>query len=85
MAAISGIGTTSGRSPRSSSASRWEDRDDRYFGLVSSQDADPRRRFCAVLMRQGPPADQPVTVLTDGGDSVCALVGGTVERLGERS
>jgi hypothetical protein len=52
-----------------------EDRDDRYFGLVASQDADPRRRFCAVLKRQGLPADQPVTVLTDGGDSVCALVG----------
>jgi hypothetical protein len=28
-----------------------------------------------VLKRQGLPADQPVTVLTDGGDSVCALVG----------
>ena len=52
-----------------------EDRDDRYFGLVGSQDADPRRRFCEVLRRQGLPADQPVTVLTDGGDSVCALVG----------
>ena len=52
-----------------------EDRDDRYFGLVRSQDADPRRRFCEVLRRQGLPADQPVTVLTDGGDSVRALVG----------
>jgi hypothetical protein len=28
-----------------------------------------------VLRRQGLPTDQPVTVLTDGGDSVCALVG----------
>src|SRR3954467_4375522 len=52
-----------------------EDRDDRYFGLVRSQDAAPKHRFCEVLRRQGLPADQPVTVLTDGGDSVCALVG----------
>ena len=51
-----------------------EDRDDRYFGLVRSQDAAPKRRFCEVLRRQGLPVDQPVTVLTDGGDSVCALV-----------
>jgi hypothetical protein len=52
-----------------------EDRDDRYFGLVRSQDAAPKRRLCEVLRSQGLPADQPVTVLTDGGDSVCALVG----------
>ena len=52
-----------------------EDRDDRYFGLVRSQDAAPERRFCEVLRRQGLPADQPVTVLTDGGDSVRALLG----------
>jgi hypothetical protein len=52
-----------------------EDRDDRYFGLVRSQDAAPERRFCEVLRRQGLSVDQPVTVLTDGGDSVCALVG----------
>jgi hypothetical protein len=50
-----------------------EDRDDRYFGLVRSQDAAPERRFCEVLRRQGLPTDQPVTVLTDGGDSVRAL------------
>jgi hypothetical protein len=55
--------------------SRAEDRDDRYFGLVRSQDAAPERRFCEVLRRQGLPTDQPVTVLTDGGDSVRALVG----------
>ena len=42
-----------------------EDRDDRYFGLVRSQDAAPKRRFCEVLRRQGLPADQPVTVLTE--------------------
>jgi hypothetical protein len=53
--------------------SRAEDRDDRYFGLVRSQDAAPKRRLCEVLRRQGLPADQPVTVLTDGGDSVRAL------------
>jgi hypothetical protein len=52
-----------------------EDRDDRYFGLVRSQDVAPKHRFCEVLRRQGLPADQPVTVLTDGGDSVRALVG----------
>src|SRR5690349_6725112 len=46
-----------------------------YFGLVRSQDADPKRRFCEMLRRQGLPTDQPVTVLTDGGDSVRALVG----------
>jgi hypothetical protein len=52
-----------------------EDCNDCYFGLVRSQDADPKRRFCEVLRRQGLPTDQPVTVLTDGGDSVRALVG----------
>jgi hypothetical protein len=51
-----------------------EDRDDRYFGLVRSQDAALKRRLRAVLERQGLPVDQPVTVLTDGGDSVRALV-----------
>jgi hypothetical protein len=40
-----------------------EDRDDRYFGLVRSQDADPRSRLCEMLRRQGLPTDQPVTVL----------------------
>jgi hypothetical protein len=52
-----------------------EDRGDRYFGLVRSQDAAPGRRFSGVLRDQGLPADQAVTVLTDGGDSVRALVG----------
>src|SRR5688500_13001991 len=52
-----------------------EDRDDRYFGLVRSQDAAPEQRFCEVLRRQGLPTDQPVTVLTDGGDSVRAPAG----------
>jgi hypothetical protein len=40
-----------------------EDRDDRSFGLVRSQDAAPKRRFCAVLRSQKLPVDQPVTVL----------------------
>ena len=32
-----------------------EDRDDRCFGLVRSQDAAPKRRLCEVLRRQGLP------------------------------
>jgi hypothetical protein len=52
-----------------------EERDHCYFGLVRSQDATPKRRLREVLRRQGLPTDQPVTVLTDGGDSVRALVG----------
>jgi hypothetical protein len=51
-----------------------EDRDDRYFGLVRSQDADPKHRLREILRRQELSVDQPVTVLTDGGDSVRALV-----------
>jgi hypothetical protein len=51
-----------------------EDRDNRYFGLVRSQDAAPERRLREVLRSQKLPGDQPVTVLTDGGDSVRALV-----------
>ena len=50
-----------------------EDCDDRYFALARSQDAAPKRRLREVLRRQGLPADQPVTVLTHGGDSVRAL------------
>jgi hypothetical protein len=53
-----------------------EGRGDCYVGLVRSQDAAPKRRFCEVLRRQELPADQPVTVLTDGGDSVRAFVEG---------
>jgi hypothetical protein len=51
-----------------------EDRDDRYFGLVRSQDAAPKHRLREMLRSQKLPVDQPVTVLTDGGDSVRALV-----------
>ena len=48
-------------------------RDDRYFGLVRSQDDQPGRRFREVLRSQDLPVTQPVTMLTDGGDSVRAL------------
>src|SRR3954451_13043415 len=51
------------------------DRDDRYFGLVRSQDEQPGRRFRDVLRTQALPVTQPVTMLTDGGDSVAGLVG----------
>ena len=50
-------------------------RDDRYFGLVRSQDEQPGRRFCEVLRTQGLPVTQAVTMLTDGCDSVRGLVG----------
>ena len=45
---------------------------DRYFGLVASQDEQSARRLDAVL--QGLPETRAVTMLTDGGDSVRALV-----------
>ena len=48
-------------------------RDDRYFGLVRSQDEQPERRFREVLRSQGLSVIPPVTMLTDGGDSVRAL------------
>src|SRR3954449_3967718 len=51
------------------------DRDDRSFGLVRSQDEQPGRRFREVLRTQALPVTQPVTMLTDGGDSVAGLVG----------
>ena len=50
-------------------------RDDRYFGLVRSQDEQPGRRFREVLRTQALPVTQTVTMLTDGGDSVAGLVG----------
>jgi hypothetical protein len=50
-------------------------RDDRYFGLVRSQDEQPGRRFREVLRTQALPVTQRVTMLTDGGDSVRALAG----------
>jgi hypothetical protein len=50
-------------------------RDDRYFGLVRSQDEQPGRRFREVLRSQALPVTQPITMLTDGGDSVTGLAG----------
>jgi hypothetical protein len=50
-------------------------RDDRHFGLVRSQDEQPGQRFREVLRSQDLPVTQPVTMLTDGGDSVAGLVG----------
>ena len=47
--------------------------DDRYFGLVASQDDQSGRRLGAVL--RGLPGTRTVTMLTDGGDSVRALAG----------
>jgi hypothetical protein len=49
--------------------------DDRYFGLVRRQDEQPGRRFREVLRSQGLPVTQPITMLTDGGDSVAGLAG----------
>ena len=51
-----------------------EDRDHRYFGLVDSQD-DAARAPALRGSAPGPAGDQPVTMLTDGGDSVRALAG----------
>jgi hypothetical protein len=48
---------------------------DRYFGLVSSQDERSDRRLAAVLHSQDLPGSPAVTMLTDGGDSVRALAG----------
>src|SRR4051794_10130906 len=46
---------------------------DRYFGLVRSQDDLSDRRLDAIL--QGLPGTPAVTMFTDGGDSVRALAG----------
>jgi hypothetical protein len=48
-------------------------RNDRYFGLVSSQDERSDRRLRAVLPDL--PGTPAITMLTDGGDSVRALAG----------
>ena len=47
-----------------------EDRADRYFGLVQSFDAKPKRRLHEVLKEQGMQMNQEITFLTDGGDTV---------------
>lgn len=46
------------------------DRSSRYLGLVQSHDVKPKRRLHEVLKDQGWQENQPVTFMTDGGDSV---------------
>jgi hypothetical protein len=46
------------------------DRSDRYLGLVHTHDKRPKRRLHEVLKEQGWQENQPVTFLTDGGDTV---------------
>ncbi len=46
------------------------DRPDRYLGLVQSHDDKPKRRLHEVLKDQGWQENQPVTFMTDGGDTV---------------
>jgi hypothetical protein len=51
-----------------------EDRDDRYFGLVRSQDAAPKRRLCEVLWRQGLPVDREIISTAFVGSTVNLVV-----------
>ena len=46
------------------------DRSNRYLGLVHTHDTKPKRRLHEVLKEQGWQENQPVTFLTDGGDTV---------------
>lgn len=46
------------------------DRPSRYLGLVQSHDDKPKRRLHEVLKGQGWQENQPVTFMTDGGDTV---------------
>lgn len=46
------------------------DRPSRYLGLVQSHDDKPKRRLNHVLKDQGWQENQPVTFMTDGGDTV---------------
>lgn len=46
------------------------DRPSRYLGLVQSHDDKPKRRLHEVLRDQGWQENQPVTFMTDGGDTV---------------
>lgn len=46
------------------------DRPNRYLGLVQSHDDKPKRRLHEVLKDQGWQENQPVTFMTDGGDTV---------------
>ena len=49
------------------------DRPGRYLGLVQSHDDKPRRRLPEMLKDQGWQENQPVTFMTDGGDTVISL------------
>ena len=51
-----------------------EDRDDRYFGLVRSQDAAPKRRLGEVLRRQGLPVDRAIISTAFVGSTVNLVV-----------
>ena len=51
-----------------------ENRDDRYFGLVRSQDAAPKHRFCEVLRRQGLPVDREIISTAFVGSTVNLVV-----------
>lgn len=46
------------------------DSPNRYLGLVQSHDEKPKRRLNEVLKEQGWQENQPVTFMTDGGDTV---------------
>ena len=46
------------------------DRPNRYLGLVHTHDTKPKRRLHEVMKEQGWQENQPVTFLTDGGDTV---------------
>jgi hypothetical protein len=50
-----------------------EDRAAKCFGFVSRYDAAPQRRLCEWLNAQGLQTNQPVTFLSDGGDTVREL------------
>ncbi len=46
------------------------ERPSRYLGLVQCHDAKPKRRLHTILKDQGWQENQPVTFMTDGGDTV---------------
>jgi len=48
-----------------------EDRAAKCFGFVARCDPEPKARFSSWLDGQGWQSDQPVTFLSDGGDTVC--------------
>jgi hypothetical protein len=50
-----------------------EDQSSKCFGFVSRCDATPKRRLFELLKAQGLQEDQPVTFLSDGGDTVREL------------